>query len=318
MKNLIITILALAVTVQCTPLVMTAEAEDLETRTADPEQNNTAVTFDTLSEEEMKDPAELLAGSAKMYLNQDTELRQETEFPAASLETLGKREEVQVLKEEGDQAEVMSRNGQVGWIPESVLTESLNGIFDDTDVTMYASESEVPVYASWQNEDNVIGSLKTNDQVQVTGDSTGQYLRVSYNNTVGYINQDLLRDTPVTIARVSYGSGAPVSYTYDGSVLSPSAGSVYGPSGRETYYNLDMSGVISAMRAMGFDEANYPYSVRSDGAKMLGPYIMVAANLNSHPKGSTMETSMGTGIVADTGGFAYSGSGVAVDIATAW
>ena len=70
---------------------------------------------------------------------------------------------------------------------------------------------------------------------------------------------------------------------------------------KETYYNLDMSGVISIMRGIG---NNDQYWVRSDGVKMLGDYVMVAANLNIRPRGSLVETSLGTGIVCDTGGFA--------------
>ena len=108
---------------------------------------------------------------------------------------------------------------------------------------------------------------------------------------------------------------APVaSPSWNGSVLTPSAGVNYGPSGKETYYNLDMSGVVSIMRGMG---NNDNYWVRSDGAKMLGNYVMVAANLNVHPRGSLVETSLGTGIVCDTGGFAY-GNSTQLDIATSW
>ena len=107
------------------------------------------------------------------------------------------------------------------------------------------------------------------------------------------------------------------SSTWTGSVLSAASGVNYGPSGKETYYNLDMSGVVSIMRGMGYSEAEYPYSVRSDGAKMLGNYIMVAANLSTHPRGSLVETSMGTAIVCDTGGFA-TGNANQLDIATTW
>lgn len=102
--------------------------------------------------------------------------------------------------------------------------------------------------------------------------------------------------------------------SWNGSVLTPSAGVNYGPSGKETYYNLDMSGVVSIMRGMG---NNDNYWVRGDGVKMLGDYVMVAANLNVHPRGSIVETSLGTGIVCDTGGFA-SGNATQLDIATSW
>lgn len=102
--------------------------------------------------------------------------------------------------------------------------------------------------------------------------------------------------------------------SWNGPVLTPSAGVVQGPSGRETYYNLDMSGVVSVMRGMG---NNDPYWVREDGAKMLGDYVMVAAHLGLRPRGSLVPTSMGMGIVCDTGGFAAANP-TQLDIATAW
>ena len=108
-------------------------------------------------------------------------------------------------------------------------------------------------------------------------------------------------------------AAAPAS-TWTGAVLTKSAGVVYGPSGKETYYNLDMSGVINIMRNLGYTGE---YWVRSDGAKMLGDYIMCAANLSVHPRGSLVESSMGTCIVCDTGGFAYSNPNQ-LDIATTW
>jgi hypothetical protein len=104
------------------------------------------------------------------------------------------------------------------------------------------------------------------------------------------------------------------AYVWDGAVISTSAGAVTGPNGRETYYNLDMSGVVGVMRAQGNSD---PYWVRSDGCKMLGNYIMVAANLNVHPRGSIVRSSRGLAIVCDTGGFA-SGNPQQLDIAVNW
>jgi hypothetical protein len=104
------------------------------------------------------------------------------------------------------------------------------------------------------------------------------------------------------------------SLNWNGPVLSRSKGSVYGPSGKETYYNLNMNGVVRIMRGMGNTDE---YWVREDGCKMLGDYIMVAANLNLHPRGSIVETSLGDGIVCDTGGFAKRNP-TQIDIATTW
>lgn len=101
---------------------------------------------------------------------------------------------------------------------------------------------------------------------------------------------------------------------YDGSVLTASSGVNYYGSQRETYYNLDMSGCVNIMRSMGNTDE---YWVREDGVKMLGSYVMCAANLNVHPRGSLVETSLGTAIVVDTGGFADSDP-YQIDIAVTW
>lgn len=112
-------------------------------------------------------------------------------------------------------------------------------------------------------------------------------------------------------------TSATYCYTTDGSHLNSQNGVFDGPSGLETYYNLPMDGVVSIMRNIGFDETNYPYWVRDDGCKMLGDYIMVAADLSIRPRGSTVPTSLGTGLVCDTGGFIYNNP-YQLDIAVVW
>ena len=95
-----------------------------------------------------------------------------------------------------------------------------------------------------------------------------------------------------------------ISKSY-GSVLTAYAGVNYNANGnKETWYNLNMSGVVQIMREQGFSESEYPYWVRDDGVKMLGPYVMVAANLGVYPRGSIVYTSLGEGLVCDTGEFA--------------
>ena len=102
------------------------------------------------------------------------------------------------------------------------------------------------------------------------------------------------------------------------STLTPSKGVNYNSTGyKETYYNLSMDGVIDIMRNCGFDESTYPYWVREDGVKMLGDYVMVAANLDRHPRGSLIHTSLGLGIVCDTGSFAIDNPSQ-IDIAVDW
>ena len=105
--------------------------------------------------------------------------------------------------------------------------------------------------------------------------------------------------------------------TWTGVVLTKSRGVVQGPSGKETYYNLNMSGVVSAMRRKGYSEQEYPYWVREDGVKMLGEYVMVAASYDIRPVGTILESSLGMAIVCDTGGFAKTNP-TQLDIAVSW
>ena len=101
---------------------------------------------------------------------------------------------------------------------------------------------------------------------------------------------------------------------WSGSVLSKRMGVNQGPSGKETYYNLDMSRVVENMHNQGYQG---DYWVRDDGVKMFGDYVIVAANLNVHPRGSIVQSSLGPAIVCDTGGFAE-GNPNQIDIATSW
>lgn len=102
------------------------------------------------------------------------------------------------------------------------------------------------------------------------------------------------------------------------SILTRSKGVNYNKNGnRETWYNLNMSGVVKIMRDKGFSEEEYPYWVREDGCKMLGDYIIVAANHDIYPRGTTVHTSLGEGLVCDTGSFIYTYP-TGIDIAVNW
>lgn len=91
-----------------------------------------------------------------------------------------------------------------------------------------------------------------------------------------------------------------------GGVLTPSSGVNMFNNRKETYYNLDMSGVVANAKNMGIEG---DYWVRGDGVKMYGNYVIVAAQMD---KGTIIETSLGTGIVLD---WCQAGT---VDIATTW
>lgn len=99
--------------------------------------------------------------------------------------------------------------------------------------------------------------------------------------------------------------------------LTKEGGVFQGPSGKETYYNLDMSGCVKIMRNQGFSESDYKVWTRDDGVKMFGRYVMIAADLKLRPRGSLVETSLGTAIVVDTGTFTKDNP-TQVDIAVTW
>lgn len=81
---------------------------------------------------------------------------------------------------------------------------------------------------------------------------------------------------------------------------------------RETYYDLDMGRVMLACGQGG------KYYIRIDGVKVdADGYAIVAANLNTYPRCSVVETSVGPAKVYDTGGFALRWP-TGFDIATDW
>lgn len=84
---------------------------------------------------------------------------------------------------------------------------------------------------------------------------------------------------------------------------------------RESYYNLNMSGVVRRMKQRGFSGE---YAIRNDGVKTFGGLVMVAADFNTFPLGTIVQTSLGTGIVCDTGSFVNTYGSRAFDIATNW
>lgn len=106
-------------------------------------------------------------------------------------------------------------------------------------------------------------------------------------------------------------------YRYSGYPLNAKHGVCYGPSGKETWYNLPMDKVIETMRNKGYSEADYPYMEREDGAKCLGDYVIVAASLEKYRRGNIIQTSLGQGIVCDTGTFAETNPDQ-IDIAVNW
>lgn len=97
-------------------------------------------------------------------------------------------------------------------------------------------------------------------------------------------------------------------------VLTKSGGTNTFEGHKETYYNLPMKKVVSNAQKKGIEG---DYWERDDGCKMLGDYIMVAADQKIHPYGSIVATSLGDGIVVDTGTFIQTNP-QQIDIAVNW
>lgn len=317
MRNKLPVILAIAAATQWAPLttgVINADDESAVNRSSDITESISAKLQSETQEEDMQ--KSLHAG--KKYLNSSVSLLQDPSIPSASITRLEKRDEVYVLERQDGYARI-SDQGATGWIDENTLSDSLAEIFDSLNQTMYVSSDNTPVYAKPDETGTITTTLNQNDAVAVTGISTESVYQISLNNQDFYIDKNKLTDHPLTFQeRLAEIQAQPLTYSWSGAILNPAGGSVSGPSGKETYYNLDVSGVISVMRSLGFNEAEYPYWVRSDGAKMLGPYVMVAADLNEHAKGSVIDISLGKAIVCDTGAFTSNGSGTKVDVAVAW
>lgn len=254
----------------------------------------------------------------QLYLNTETDLLASDEMLAVSEGSVNKRTPVYVLENGTNLSKVMLKDGSVGYVRKAALSGSLNVIFDDCSETKYISEDTVLKSDPASDAADAVG-VTLNDEVTLTGTNDETYWRVRYDDMTLYVDKDYLMDEKIEIKEpepepqtVSY---EPIANPeWDGSVLTRSAGVVYGPSGKETYYNLNMSGVISILQGMGINEE---YWIRGDGVKMYGNYILAACAFDIRPRGSLVETSLGTAICADTGGFA-AGNPTQVDIAVDW
>ena len=95
--------------------------------------------------------------------------------------------------------------------------------------------------------------------------------------------------------------------------LTSALGRIQGPQEEETYYNLPMENVVENMRKLGYSEADYPYYVTENGIKMLGDFIIVAADVNKYSRGTVIQTSLGQGLVCD-----HCETPDVIDIAVEW
>lgn len=167
-------------------------------------------------------------------------------------------------------------------------------------------------FREFDNTDSdIIKALNINTKIEYVDDGSN-WIFVRYNDEYGYIKDDYISDTKVKINNNNTNKNEnkiPKNH------LTKSAGICYYNGRRESYYNLPMEGVVRIMHNAGF---NGEYTVRNDGVKTYNNYVMVAADFRAFPRGSIVETSLGTGIVCDTGSFVNTYGANAFDIATAW
>lgn len=163
-----------------------------------------------------------------------------------------------------------------------------------------------------REEDNIksnkIETLPINTQVEYV-DNGSEWADVIYNSgTVGYIKSQFLSKKKTKIKTQEQDKRPKKHLTKQGGVF-------FYNGKRESYYNLDMSGVVKIMHQLGFKGE---YSIRSDGAKLFDGKVMIAADLSAYPRGTILYTSLGKSIVCDTGGFVKRYGSSAFDIATNW
>lgn len=177
-----------------------------------------------------------------------------------------------------------------------------------------ASSINVRTTPDAESEDNKIDTVYGGETLNVTGvvvSTEEEWARIEYETEDGETETAYVANEYIT---EKLDESETYNTEWTGKTLNKHDGSVTGPSGKETYYNLNMSRCVSYVNNLGYYGDVW---VRNDGTKMLGNYVMVAANLKVHPKGSLVETSLGTGIVVDTGEFAQSNP-YQLDIATTW
>lgn len=80
----------------------------------------------------------------------------------------------------------------------------------------------------------------------------------------------------------------------------------------ETYYNLSMNRIVQRAQDRGIEGE---YWEADNGCKMLGEFIICAGASNRY--GEIIETSLGPGIIIDTGDFVKK-EPTTIDIATNW
>lgn len=182
----------------------------------------------------------------------------------------------------------------------------------DTSKTVYA-KNKVNVRVLPTEESDVITKIEKGKEIKVTGE-VGKWYRVQYKDGDAFVSKELCVDNKEIEEQTEVHKEQTYNTEWNGKKLTKQAGTIIGPSGKETYYNLNMSGIVKRLKRLGYEG---DYWVREDGVKMYGDYVLVAASFDIRPIGTILPTSLGMGLVADTGGFAKNNK-YQLDIATAW
>ncbi len=256
---------------------------------------------------------EMAVNSTKklMFLTSDSDILSDSSTVSSVIERDSKGSPVYIIGIDGEMCQVLTSSGKTGYISVSRLTDDKAYLFNETDEIKYTVEgAEVKKLPS--DDSTTVSVLPLNTEIHLCGTNDGAYWQIEIDGGTYYMKRESILDAQQVIVQ-------PVAFTepqaaYNGEVLTPSKGKIMGPSGKETYYNLNMMGCVARAHASGIQG---DYWVREDGVKMLGDYVMVAANLSIRPLGSLVDTSLGTGIVVDTGTFAYNNL-TQIDIAVAW
>ena len=134
---------------------------------------------------------------------------------------------------------------------------------------------------------------------------------------VGDLYYKIYNATGNTVADLS---GTPVITDYSDKpegVLTKSGGVNYYGGRKETYYNMKIWPEGTLVQRAWDSGIEGEYHVSDEGYKMVGDYIILAANFDTYPVGTILNTSLGKGVVVDTGTFAATNPNQ-IDIAVNW
>ena len=251
----------------------------------------------------------------KKYAGNDIQIRESLDGLSPVIGVINKRDILYIIESDEEYAKVITEDALVGYINSKFVSEALALIFDETS-EIYYSDGELKILDAPYENAREIDILDENVEIEIVGKNDLQYWKAQFEESIVYVDRDHLLEEPIPTPTPVPTPTPASAYigNYNGAILTPRAGTIMGPSGKETYYNLNMSGVISIMQNAGY---NYEYWVRDDGVKMYGDYVMAACGFDVRPRGTLVQTSLGMAICADTGTFSYTNP-YQIDIAVSW